>query len=126
MSWRENGAGEFYWPLFAGRQEDHLRVWKSGDEGWMGALVLDGDYSELVRCGPLGSAREAMDSRDRRPSLAKRGRDSHRATRGDSTSPSRSTTGRSSVGPRTGTCSGPGRRRWLSTLIVVSGDRSRP
>lgn len=46
--WRETKTGEWYWPLHAFRQEDHLRVWRldAGKKvGWHGAIVIDGEYS---------------------------------------------------------------------------------
>lgn len=57
--WRENQAGDFYWPLHREREQDHLRVWQV-DRDWRGALVIDGEYLDPSRVGPFGSADEAQ------------------------------------------------------------------
>jgi hypothetical protein len=70
--WRENDAGDFYWPLHPERQQDHLRVWARqlqivrdgkvavrSEPEWLGALVLDGEYLDPTRVGPCETADEA-------------------------------------------------------------------
>lgn len=58
--WRRTEVGDWYWPLHPGRPEDHLRVWRSQQREWSGALVIDGEYLDHVRVGPYLTAQEAM------------------------------------------------------------------